>query len=120
MGVSEKNPAEDLTPKIVVIMQKIELIGNLGSDANVEKKAERGFVAFRLAVTRSRRNATGELEKRTECYTVNAYIYDSVVPYLKKGARVFLRGELFTSVYADKLGYPQVSLDVITRELELV
>ena len=101
-------------------MQKIELIGNLGSDANVEKKAERGFVAFRLAVTRSRRNATGESEKRTEWYTVNAYISDGVVPYLKKGARVFLRGELFTSVYADRNGNAQVSLDVITRELELV
>lgn len=101
-------------------MQKIELIGNLGSDANVEKKPERGFVAFRLAVTRSKRNATGETEKRTEWYTVNAYVSDSVVPYLKKGARVFLRGELFTSVYADRNGNAQVSLDVITRELELV
>ena len=101
-------------------MQKIELIGNLGSDANVEKKAERGFVAFRLAVTRSRRNANGESEKRTEWYTVYAYISDGGVPLLKKGARVLLRGELGTSVYADRNGNAQVSLDVITREVELV
>lgn len=101
-------------------MQKIELIGNLGSDANVEKKAERGFVAFRLAVTRTKKGSTGAVEKRTEWYTVNAYISDGIIPYLKKGARVFLRGELFTSVYTDKAGNALVGLDVITRELELV
>lgn len=101
-------------------MQKIELIGNLGSDANTEKKAERGFVSFRLAVSRARWTAPGELEKRSEWYTVTAFVSDNVVPYLKKGARVYLRGELFTSVYADKNGNAQVSLDVITRELELV
>ena len=99
-------------------MQKIELIGNLGSDVNAEKFSEKGFVRFRLACSRGPRSADDD-GSRTTWYTITAYVSSGVIPYLKKGARVFVRGDLTASTYVDRTGAVQVSLDVITHDCEL-
>lgn len=100
------------------IMQKIELIGNLGSDVNAEKFSEKGFVRFRLACSRGPRSAE-EDANRTTWYTITAYVSSGVIPFLKKGVRVFVRGDLTAGTYVDRTGAVQVSLDVITRDCEL-
>lgn len=100
-------------------MQKIELIGNIGADANTERYAAKGYVRFRLGCTTMRRDEKGNPVKDATWYTVSAFVSSGLVPFLKKGTKLYVRGDLTTNVYTDKTGTPLVGLDVYSHEVEL-
>lgn len=99
-------------------MEKIEIIGNLGDACSTSKYEEKKFVRFRLAAT-SVQIENGNRVEKTNWYSVTAYVGAGVIPFLVKGAKVYVRGDLKASIYADKNGYAQLDLSVITSELVL-
>lgn len=71
------------------MLQKVEIIGNLVSDAEVRSgKDGKEFVAFRVAVS----EGSGDAKKVTY-YDVN-YIRSGLLQYLKKGQSVYVSGRL--------------------------
>lgn len=103
-------------------MFKIEAIGNLGGDAEVKNDNGRMYVQFSVADTRKFTKEDGTKQEITNwisCFYRNA---DSeVVKYLKKGVRVFVRGNgdlrLFSSA-KDRMMKAGASINV--QEIELV
>lgn len=103
-------------------MFKIEVIGNLGGDAEVKNDNGRMYVQFSVADTRKFVKEDGTKQEITNwisCFYRNA---DSeVVKYLKKGTRVFVRGNgdlrLFSSA-KDRMMKAGASINV--QEIELV
>lgn len=82
-------------------MMKIEVIGNLGADAEVRDSQGQKFVTFRVASTVSYRRENGQKTERTDwidCTISNAE--HPVVPFLKEGQKVFVRGNLSLRVYS--------------------
>ena len=84
-------------------MLKLELIGNLGADAEIVTTDGAKFVSFRVAHSEKWTGADGKEQSSTmwiDCIIQNA---DSkVVPFLKSGTKVFVRGYASTRVYSSK------------------
>lgn len=84
-------------------MLKVEIIGNLGADAETKESNGSKFVTFRVADTTKFKTQNGEEREVTnwiDCVLSNA---DSkVVPYLKAGVKVFVRGNGSLRVYSSK------------------
>lgn len=103
-------------------MFKVSVIGNIGGDAEVKNDNGRQYVQFSVADTRKFTKEDGTKQEITNwisCFYRNA---DSeVVKYLKKGTRVFVRGNgelrLFSSA-KDRMMKAGCSINV--QEIELV
>lgn len=83
------------------MLQKVEIIGNLVSDAEVKSgKDGKEFVAFRVAVS----EGAGD-EKKATYYDVN-YVKSGLLQYLRKGQPVYVSGKLsISAVLKDDKAY---------------
>lgn len=101
-------------------MLKAELIGNLGNDAEIKEFGGKKYVALSVATTEYAKDEQGN---RADVTTwVNVLWYGEgggLFAYLKKGAKVFVRGNLRAKIYADKQGVQQVSINVNASEVQL-
>ena len=74
------------------MLQKVEIIGNLVSDAEVKSgKDGREFVTFRVAVS----EGSGD-DRKVTYFDVN-YIKSGLLQYLRKGQSVYVSGRLSLS-----------------------
>lgn len=102
-------------------MLKIEIIGNLGADAEIKDFSGSSFVSFRVAHSEKYKGADCLEHERTvwvSClYGGNA---DRLMQYLKKGVKVFCRGyasfKVFSSAASKQM---EVGVNVRVQELEL-
>lgn len=101
-------------------MLKAELIGNLGNDAEIKEFGGKKYVALSVATTEYAKDEQGN---RADVTTwVSALWYGDgggLFAYLKKGAKVFVRGNLRAKIYTDKQGVQQVSINVNASEVQL-
>jgi single-strand DNA-binding protein len=97
-------------------MNFIELLGNVGNDAEVRHTPNgQKLTTFSLA-TRSRKGG----QDITTWYRVTVWgdRFDKMVPYIKKGSALIVRGSLNPpEVYTDKNGTAQVRLEVTAEIL---
>lgn len=93
-----------------------EIIGNLGHDAVVKQINGKEYTSFDVA--HSERMSNGE--RRTVWVSVlRSGNGGQLLQHLKKGARVFVRGELSAKIYTTRDGASNVSLSVMARETQL-
>lgn len=102
-------------------MFKVEVIGNLGADAEVKDGNGGKFIAFRVANTDKWTTESGEKHESTTWIDVTMSNVDSkVLPYLKAGVRVFVRGNASLRVYSSpKLRQMVAGIQVAAMEIEL-
>ena len=101
-------------------VNKVILIGNLGADPEVRNLPSGGKVVnLRLATTESWRDRnTGERKEKTEWHRVvifNEGIGKVAEQYLKKGAKVYLEGQLQTRKWEDQGGQERYSTEVVLQ-----
>lgn len=103
-------------------MFRAEIIGNLGADASVMESNGSKFVTMRIAHTDAYKDEQGNKHEKT--VWVDATMNDAeskLLPYLKQGVKVFVRGNASLRVYSspkDRCMKAGVTLSV--REIELV
>ncbi len=90
-------------------VNKVILVGNLGADPEIRRTQDGRPVAnLRVATSDSWRDkATGERRERTEWHRVvifNEGLCRIAEQYLKKGAKVYLEGQLQTRKWQDPQG----------------
>ena len=102
-------------------MLKLEVIGNLG--ANAETKTQNGetFVTMRVAATNKYANReTGEIiENTTWVSCIWRGDHSRVSPYLTVGTKVFIRGDAALKMYVGHDGQKHAGVNVRVQELEL-
>lgn len=102
-------------------MLKIEVIGNLGG--NAETKAQNGetFVTLRVAATNKYTNReTGEIINNTTWVScIWRGDHSRVTPFLTVGTKVFVRGDAVLKMYIGHDGQKHAGLNVRIQELEL-
>ncbi len=101
-------------------VNKVILIGNLGRDPEVRRmNSGDSVVSFSLATTESWRDkATGERKDRTEWHNIvifNEALGKIAEQYCKKGAKVYLEGQLQTREYTDKEGHQRKTTEVVLQ-----
>lgn len=101
-------------------MLTVEIIGNLGRDAEIKEFGGKKYTTFSLAHTENMRASEGKTISKTTWVSVFWYgDGGGIMPYLKKGAKVFVRGRLSTKVVNDKNGYPFAALTANATEVYL-
>lgn len=102
-------------------MLKLQIIGNLGSDATLRETPAGRFVSFNVAHTDKRTDkSTGEQVERTtwvSC-TLNGD-GGRVFPYLTKGCKVYILGDLSLREFTGQDGLKHTGLNCFVREIEL-
>ncbi len=101
-------------------VNKVILIGNLGRDPEI-KQLPSGSSLANLSIATSetwRDKASGERKEKTEWHRVVVFSEGLVricEQYLKKGAKVYLEGQLETRKWQDKDGVDKYSTEVVLR-----
>ena len=102
-------------------LNKVQLIGRLGADPEIKQMVNGKNVA-RLSIATSQSwkdKSTGERKEKTEWHRVvifNEGLVNIVQQYLKKGANVYLEGQLSTRIWRDeKLGQDKYSTEVVLQ-----
>ena len=102
-------------------MFKVEFIGNLGADAEVKDVNGSKFVTFRVAHVDKWTTQTGDKKEVTTWADVTLNNVESkVVPFLKTGVKVFVRGNGDLRVYSSpKDRCMKAGLRIAALEIEL-
>ena len=102
-------------------LNKVQLIGRLGADPEIKQMVNGKNVArLSLATSQSWKDkSTGERKEKTEWHRIvifNEGLVNIVQQYLKKGANVYLEGQLSTRKWRDeKLGQDKYSTEVVLQ-----
>ena len=101
-------------------MLKAEIIGTIGADAEIKDFSGKKYVYLSVACNDYSKDQQGN---RTETTTWVSVLWygdgGGLLPYLKKGAKVFIRGNLKAKAYTDKQGAAQASININASEVQL-
>lgn len=101
-------------------MKQVQITGNLGRDAQHNTSNGNDFISFTVGVSEKWKNAQGEQQEKTDWFSVMTK-QKSLLPYLKKGTKVFVQGKLSVGIYRnEKNNTNQVDLSVNALSIELL
>lgn len=101
-------------------VNKVILVGNLGKDPEVRRMGN-GEPVVNLSIATSeswRDKASGERKEKTEWHRVvifNPNIAKTAEQYLRKGAKVYLEGQLQTRKWTDNAGVEKYSTEIVIQ-----
>src|SRR6202023_1313280 len=101
-------------------VNKVILVGNLGKDPEGRRMTS-GDPVVNLSIATSeswRDKASGEKKEKTEWHRgviFNKNLADVAEKYLKKGAKVYVEGQLQTRKWTDKDGAEKYSTEVVLQ-----
>lgn len=109
-------------------VNKVILVGRLGKDPEVRIFQNGGKVVnFRVATSERYKDRDGNQQERTEWHSVaifNEKLGEIAERFLRKGAQVYLEGQLQTRKWQDQSGNDRYSTEIVLRpyrgELELI
>ncbi len=101
-------------------LNKVMIIGNLGADPEIRTMSSGDKVAnFSIATSeRWKDKDTGEKQERTEWHRVvvwNQGLVKVIESYLKKGAKIYIEGQLETRKWTDDSGNDRYMTEIVLR-----
>ncbi len=104
-------------------LNKVMLIGNLGSDPEIRSTASGMKVAkLSIATNRSFQDRTGQQQEKTEWHRITFFgkLADIVEQYVKKGDRLYVEGRLEYSQSQDDKGGVRYFTDIVASEMVML
>ncbi len=101
-------------------MLKVLLIGNIGQDATIVENNGNPFCKFSIAVNDNYKDEKGNVVEKTQwvnCVMGNAK--HGVIPFLKKGTKVYVDGKLSAKLWKNDNGVVQLDLKCNVNTVEL-
>ena len=101
-------------------VNKVILVGNLGKDPEIRRTQDgRPIANLRIATSETWKDRnTGERKERTEWHSVvifNENLCKVVEQYVKKGAKLYIEGQLQTRKWQDQQGQDRYSTEVVLQ-----
>ena len=101
-------------------VNKVILVGNLGADPEIKRTQDgRPIANLRVATSENWRDKnTGERKEKTEWHRVVIFsegLCRIAEQYLKKGAKVYIEGQLQTRKWTDQSGAERYSTEVVLQ-----
>ena len=109
--------------RLMVGVNKVILIGNLGADPEVKYLNNGTTVAnFRIATTENRVSRSGEKTSFTEWHRIVAFgrLAEICGEYLNKGKQVYIEGRLRTRSWEDKDGNKRSTTEIVAARLQML
>ncbi len=103
-------------------INRVELLGHLGKDAEV-KYTPSGIQVARFSVATSRRwkpKDSSEWKEETDWHNIVLWRCENLVSFLTKGKQVYIAGRLQTRSYEDRDKVKRYTTEVIADELILL
>lgn len=102
-------------------VNKVILVGNLGADPEIRRlNSGEPVVNLRIATSESWRDrSSGERRDRTEWHSVvifNDNLAKVAEQYLKKGAKVYIEGQLQTRKWQDQNGNERYTTEIVLQK----
>jgi single-strand DNA-binding protein len=104
-------------------VNKVILVGNLGSDPQVRYTPGGQAVAnFNIATSERFNNKAGEKEERTEWHRIVAWgkLAEICQQYLKKGKQVYIEGRLQTRQWEDQQGQQRQTTEIVAQNMQML
>ena len=104
-------------------VNKVILIGNLGSDPEVKYLPSGVPVAnVNLATNDSWTDKNGERQDRTEWHRLVVWrkLAEIVGQYLKKGSKIYIEGRLETRSWDDQSGQKRYTTEIVVNDLQML
>ncbi len=101
-------------------LNKVTLIGNVGSDPEIRATSGGSRVAkVSLATNRSFQDRTGQQQEKTEWHRLTFFgrLADIVEQYVKKGDRLYVEGRIEYSQTQDDSGNTRYWTDIVINEM---
>ncbi|NSZ57559.1 single-stranded DNA-binding protein [Agrobacterium tumefaciens] len=101
-------------------VNKVILIGNVGADPEIRRTQDgRPIANLRIATSETWRDRnSGERKEKTEWHTVvvfNEGLCKVVEQYVKKGAKLYIEGQLQTRKWQDQTGNDRYSTEIVLQ-----
>lgn len=104
-------------------LNKVQLIGNVGSDPEIRNlQGGAKNASFRLATTTRFKDRNGAQQEDTEWHNITVWNNraDFVEKYVKKGAQVYIEGKLKTRQWTDQQGNKRYTTEIEAQEILLL
>lgn len=104
------------------MLNRVQLIGSLGSDVETRTTQTGSMVANMRIATNERVKKGEEWADHVEWHRVIVFgkMAENCSKYLSKGSRCFVEGRLRTSKYTDKNGVEKYSTDIIADDIKFL
>ena len=101
-------------------LNRVTLIGNLGSDPDIKPTTEGVICTFSIATNEFLGSETNK--PHTEWHNIVTFgkLAQNCSKFLKKGSKVFLEGRLRTSSYNDKDGHQQTRTKINAANVQFL
>jgi single-strand DNA-binding protein len=101
-------------------VNKVILVGNVGADPEIRRTQDgRPIANLRIATSETWRDRnSGERREKTEWHTVvvfNEGLCKVVEQYVKKGAKLYIEGQLQTRKWQDQQGQDRYSTEIVLQ-----
>ena len=105
-------------------VNRVFLLGNVGSDPEIRESAGGKFATFRLATTDkgyTKRDGT-QVPERTEWHSIvaNGSIVGVIESYVRKGTKLYIEGKLRTRKYTARDNTERTVTEIYLDNLELL
>ena len=104
-------------------VNKVILIGNLGSDPEVKYTPGGAPVAnFSLATNETWTDKSGERQERTEWHRLVLWrkLAEIAGQYLRKGSKIYVEGRLQTRSWDDQSGQKRYTTEVVVNDMQML
>ena len=106
------------------MLNKVQLIGNLGADPEIKHTAGGNAVA-NISVATSEHwkdKQTGERVEKTEWHRVVAFsrLAEIMGEYLAKGSKVYIEGKIQTRKWQDAQGNDRWTTEIVANEMKML
>lgn len=95
-------------------VNKVILIGHLGSDPTLRQVGNSQVAAMTVATSETWTDANGQRQERTEWHSVSAWgkLADVCAQHLSKGRQVYVEGRIQSREYQDKEGQQRKVVEI--------
>lgn len=103
-------------------INKVILVGNLGSDPEVRVGQNSTFANLSIATNEQWKDKSGQQQERTEWHRVTLFgrLAEIARDYLKKGSTVYLEGKIQTRKYNDHAGNTKYTTEIIGNQMQML
>lgn len=104
------------------MVNKVILVGNVGSDPEVKSVGESKVANFSFATSETYKDKNGDKKTITEWHRIVIWrgLAEIVERYVKKGDKLYLEGKIQTRSWDDKDGTKKFSTEIVVSDMKML